>query len=84
MVLNTDTGTPVTSITPMILISPLRKLILQKDTGNCDDIEDSKKESSSFETYTYKFPKVTMDNYKATEIKFKPKVYFITNPIQNN
>ncbi|MCT4296229.1 hypothetical protein HZP23_00310 [Elizabethkingia anophelis] len=53
-----------------------QKINIAKDTGNCDDIEDSKKESSSFETYTYKFPKVTMDNYKATEVKFKPKVYF--------
>ncbi len=76
MVLNTDTGTPVTSITPMILISLLRKLILQKIQAIVMTLRILKKESSSFETYTYKFPKVTMDNYKATEIKFKPKVYF--------
>ncbi|AQX09577.1 hypothetical protein [Elizabethkingia ursingii] len=53
-----------------------QKINITKDTGSCDDIEDPKKNVSSFETYTYKFPKVTMDNYKATEIKFKPKLYF--------
>ena len=51
------------------------KIIITKINGNCDDVE-YKKESKSIKKYNYKFPKVTIDKYKPTELKYDEKTFF--------
>ena len=50
------------------------QIIITKETGSCDD--EPGKDSKSVKTYNYNFPKVTMDTYKPTEIKYNSKEYF--------